>query len=296
MRKIIDNRIQELKTRINRELVVNFESKVNLSALNEVEKNVYDIFVSYNKVFNVIDEKTKTVYVRNIYFKNIFNKQINYEEDLKLPISEINSSIKDEFIGLRDNLFSKVLERKDIIIKILKKIHITSAFLNKFYTLFNDLVHSDVIEKNDLEEYLRHNTKNKKYLELVISSKLAYLQHDGSLKSSNKFKKILENNKNNYSDAVEEAVYNLIKSNYDYIVYELGLKHIKAYVNIVACMYYLNEIQNLSMAEFKIDSLYEVYCNIFDRVPRVCFKERLNSLIISDVFIRSNNSVRLAVV
>lgn len=295
MKKMIDNRMENLKSRINQELAINFDSKLNLSKVKEISNNKFEVFISYNKIFNIIDNKNKMVYVRNIHFENIFNKEIYFDDKLNLSVNEINSSLKDELLDLRDNLFSRVLERKDLVIKILKNIHITSAFLNKFYTLFNDLVYSDVITKKEIDEYLKHNPKTQKYIELVIDSKLAILQDDGSLKASNSFKKILEENKDNPALAVEEAIYCLIKSNYDYIVYELGLRHIKAYLNIVACIYYLTENHGLSTIDFSIDNLYKVYCNIFDHISRVCFKDRVTSLIVSQVFLRTDNSVRLAI-
>lgn len=290
-----DERLKTIKNRVNNELAINYDTKLNLSKVRELEGNKFELFVSYNRIFNVIDETNKIVYVRNIHFKDIYNTVLHFEDNIKLPIHEINSSIRDEFMELRDNLFSKVLERKDIVVKILKNIHVTSAWLNRFYTIFNDLVYSDVISSEYVQEYLRHSSKNQKYFDLIIDSGLAKMQENGSLKASNKFKKLLENNKGNPSAAVEEAVYYLVKANYDYILYELGLRHIKPYVNIVACVYYLNEVQNLGKINLSIDNLHKIYCDIFDRISKISFREKVNSLIVSNVFSRSDNSIKLAV-
>ena len=291
--KMIDNRTEKFKQSINYQTVKLYGIRLNVGETKELSNNKYKVIFNYNKTFNIIDENTKTIFVRNIYFPNIYGTDIYMGEELKLPLTDINKAINDEFIDLRQSLFQKVITEKKIMIKILKNIHTTSAFLNKFYTIFNDLFYCDVIPKNKIKSYVDSDKKYLKYIELIIDAGLAEYTEDKNLKSSNKFKKLLEDNKKDTSFAIEEAISLILSQHYDYIVYELGIKHIKPYVNIIACMYYLRENMKLSKISININTLHRIYENLFDSKPYIKFQENVSSLIMSGIFSRTDNAVML---
>ena len=290
----IDNRIEGFREDINYQIVRNFGTRLTINRIRPLNNEKYEVYFNYNKVFNVVNKKTKTVFIRNIFFKDIYSVEISARKKLQIPISEINKAIDDEFIDLRDNLFQKVISNKKIVIKILKKIHMTSAFLNKFYTLFNELFHSDVIPNHQLNEFIMSDEKYKKYIELIIDAGLADYSDKG-LKASNTFKMLLENNKPDPTTAIEIAVFEVIKKNYDYIVYEMGLRHIKAYVNIIACLYYLTKHYKIDEIGIAINQLFHIYENFFGRTTYPKFKERVNSLVMAGVFQRENDLISLAI-
>jgi len=293
MTKLIDDRIENVKKSLNYQIIKNYGIKINVRDVKELGSHRYKVSFNYNKVFNIIDENSKTVYVRNIYFQNIYGTDVIAGEDLVLPVGEINRSITDEFIDLRQNLFQKVIADKDKMIKILKNIHTTSAFLNKFYTILNGLVYGDVITKEELKKYFESDKKYEKYVELIVDTELAEYTSNNDLKASNKFKKILENNKKEPSLAVEEAVSKILSKHYEYIIYALGIRQIKPYVNMIACMHYISEHMKLNKISISITNLYRIYENIFDAVPYIKFQEKMNSLIMSGIFSREDNTILL---
>lgn len=95
--KFVDNRKENLIQNLNLELIRDYGSRLTLSKLKETGKNKFEIYFNYNKVFHVIDDKTKTVFVRNIFFSDIYSKKIRLNEKLKLPVHDINKVINDEF-------------------------------------------------------------------------------------------------------------------------------------------------------------------------------------------------------
>ena len=291
--QLIDNRMENFKQTLNHQTIKRYGIKLNVGEIKELGGNKYKVTFNYNKMFSIVDDNSKTVFVRNIYFKNIYGTDINSNEELTLPLSEINKSINDEFIDLRQNLFQKVIADKKIIIRILKTIHTTSAFLNKFYTILNDLFYCDKIPKSKINNYLDSDKKYSKYIELIIDSGFAEYTKEGDLKASNNFKMLLEEHKKEPNLAVEEAISKILSQHYEYIVYELGIKHIKPYVNIIACMYYLKENMKLSKISININSLYRIYENIFDKCSFIKFQEKINSLIMSGVFSRTDNAIML---
>jgi len=204
-------------------------------------------------------------------------------------VREINKSIDNEFIGLRNNLFEKVISNKKIVVNILKNVHITSAFLNKFYTLFRDLAEEDVIPKEDFDEYLK-DKKYEKCINLIVDSGLAEFTPGGELKASSLFKKMMENNKG-LQPAIEEAVSKVVTDNYEYITQELGLGHIKPYINVISCVYYVNNFMKLK--ELNIRELYKIHEHLYGTLSFISFKEKINSLVTSDVLIRKDDNIRL---
>ena len=291
--QLMDNRMENFKQTLNHQAVKRYGIKLNVGEIKELGNNKYKVNFNYNKMFSIVYDTSKTVFVRNIYFKNIYGTDISANEELSLPLGEINKSINDEFIDLRQNLFQKVVADKKIMIRILKTIHTTSAFLNKFYTILNDLFYCDKIPKSKINHYIESDRKYSKYIKLIIDSEFAEYTKEGDLKASNKFKLLLEEHKKEPNLAVEEAISKILSQHYEYIVYELGIKHIKPYINIIACMYYLKENMKLSKISINITSLYKIYENIFNKDSFIKFQEKINSLIMSGIFSRTDNAIML---
>ena len=231
--QLMDNRMENFKQILNHQAIKHYGIKLNVGEIKELGGNKYKVAFNYNKMFNIVDDNSKMVFVRNIYFKNVYATDIGANEELSLPLGEINKSINDEFIDLRQNLFQKVIADKKIMIRILKTIHTTSAFLNKFYTLLNDLFYCDKISKSKINNYIDSDKKYSKYIKLIIDSEFAEYTKDGDLKASNKFKMLIGEHKKEPNLAVEEAISKILSQHYEYIVYELGIKHIKPYINII---------------------------------------------------------------
>ncbi len=293
MSLLIDNRIENFKQSLNFQTLKKYGVRLNVSDVKELGNNNYKVYFNYNKIFNVIDENSKKVYIRNIYFENIYGADVREGEDLKLPLQEINNAINDEFIELRNNLFNKVISNKKIMIQILKSIHTTSAFLNKFYVLLNELVYDDVIKKDKLTRMIESDKKYEKYIQLLVDSDMAEFNSKGELKASNKFKKLLEENKKAHNLAVEEAISKVLSNNYDYIIHELGIRHLKPYVDIIACMLYLSDNMKINRVSIDINNLYKIYENLFNKISDIKFNEKLNSLVMSGIFSRTDNAVML---
>lgn len=290
---MLDNRKENFMEELNYGLLKNYGTRLTINDVKE-EKGKFRVFFNYNKVFNVIDDTNKKVFVRNIFFENVYSLGLSSSSQLKVPIHEVNRAIDNQFVDLRDNLFHKVISNKNVVIRILKKIHPTSFFLSKFYTILTDLVYSDVLDKKAVEHYLKSGKKNQKYIDLIIDSQLAEFDSEGRLKATSKFKKLLEENKKDPSTAVEEAIFKLIKDHYDYIVYELGLRHIKAYINVVSSLYYLQNIKGLSKVSVKIPEAHKIYEMLFGSTNFMDFRQRINLLVLSGIFSRSDNSIALA--
>ncbi|HIH24726.1 TPA: hypothetical protein HA251_06860 [Candidatus Woesearchaeota archaeon] len=290
-RAFVDDRKEKIEEELNYRLVKHFGTRLGINKVEDLKNKRYKISLNYNRVFHIIDDSQKKLYVRNIFFENIYSLEVATPDDLAIPIKDINKMIDDQFVGLREDLFQTVVANKAIIMKILQNVHPTSAFLNKFYTLLSELLHLDVISKQKIDAYLKEDKKYKKYIDLIVSSGLA--EHkDGGLKASSVFKKIMDSHKRQPQIAVQEAISKIIKDHYEYIIYELQLPNIKAYVNVISSIYYLKN--RLDINSISITELYRVHSRLFDGTSTIKFEERVNALVNSGVFSRLNDTVCLA--
>lgn len=290
---LVDARKEMLAEELNHALIKKYGTRITLKSLKEQKKNGFLARFNYNKIFHIIDDKRKKVFVRNIYFEDIFTAEIKDSRELDIPVREVNKNVKDHFIDLSQNLFSKIIQNKDVVIKILHNISVASHFLNKFYTILTELAYSDIISRQYLKELYEIDEKNKKYVQLIIDAGLAEFTKDDALKASSKFKKILEEKKD-IKKAVEEGVYFILNKHYDYIIFELNIGHIKAYINIVASTYYMKEQLQLKDLPVNISTLHCLHEKFFGNINRIKFSERVNSLVASGVLERYNDTIRLA--
>src|SRR3989339_355096 len=124
-----DNRIENMTIEINRTLLHSYGNNIVLSKLRESSLNEYNLELDYNKIFHIKDEKTKTLFVRNIKFNKIFGSKLKFNEKLELPLDEVNSAILSEYDQIKNSIIHKVLSRKELVLSLIKNTHISMAFM-----------------------------------------------------------------------------------------------------------------------------------------------------------------------
>ena len=287
-----DNRMENMMLDVNRALLHNYGNNIVLNKLKEKFLNEYDIELDYNKIFHIKDERTNTLFVRNIKFNTIFEGKLKFNEKLELPLDEINSAIFSEYDLIKNNIIHKVLSRKELVLSLIKNTHIFSAFLNKFYTILNQLVINEVFSRDMIDELTSKNKNFKKYISLVVDEGFGEIDSKKNLKASNKLK-VLFKNKKDVKETVDEALFLLIKNHYDYIIYELNIHTLKTYINIVSCLIYLIDYMELKNIKMKLGDLYRVYLTFYQKVNFDKFLERINNLVYSNVITSDNGVVSL---
>jgi len=289
-----DNRIENMTIEINRTLLHSYGNNIVLSKLRESSLNEYNLELDYNKIFHIKDEKTKTLFVRNIKFNKIFGSKLKFNEKLELPLDEVNSAILSEYDQIKNSIIHKVLSRKELVLSLIKNTHISMAFMNKFYTLLNQLVLNNIFYVHTIEELRSKNNNFDKYVNLILEEGFAELDSNKNLISTNKLK-LLFKNKGEMKDTVDEALFILIKNHYDYIIYDLNIHTLKTYVNIVSCLIYLNEYMKLGDIKMKVQDFYRVYLTFYRKVDFDKFRERVNNLVYSNVIMSDNGSISLTI-
>lgn len=282
MTQIQDVRDDEMRLGINRTLLSKYGNNLVLSSINEEGLNNYNLELDYNKIFHIFDEQSNTVFVRNLKFKSIFKTSLKLSEELDLPLDEINSAIKSEYEQIRLDIVHRVLSDKDLVLSLIKNTHLFSAFLNKFYSIINQLVIGQKITKSVLDYKNSKDKKYEKYLKLVIEEGLAEVDDVGNVLATNKLT-LLHKNNNEVKKTVDETLYLIIRNNYDYIVYNLNLYTLRSYVNIVSCLIYLKDVQKLSNLKIKLYDLYKVFLTFYQKVDFDVFQDRINNLVYSQI-------------
>lgn len=287
-----DNRKENFTIGLNRSLLHNYGNNIVLSKLKEKSLNEYYIELDYNKIFHIKDEETNTIFVRNIRFKNIFDSLLKYDEKLDLPLDEINSTIHAEYDSIKNKIIHKVLSKKELLLPLIKNTHISMAFMNKFYTILNQLVINDTFYKDMVDELASKNKNIEKYVSLIINEGFGEKDSKNNLKSTNKLKQLFKEKKD-IKETVDEALFILIKNNYDYIVYDLNIHTLKSYVNIVSCLIYLVDYMKLEKIKMKLNDFYRVYSIFYQKVKFDKFLERINNLVYSNIVSRDNEFISL---
>ncbi|MEK6917212.1 MAG: hypothetical protein AABW92_05715 [Nanoarchaeota archaeon] len=289
-----DNRMENMMLDINRTLLQGYGNNIVLSKLKETSLNEYDLELDYNKIFHIKDEKTNTLFVRNLKFNRIFGSKLKSNEKLQLPLDEINSAILSEYDQIKNSIIHRVLSRRELVLSLIKNTHISMAFMNKFYTLLNQLVINNIFYKHMIDELVSKNNNFDKYVNLILEEGFAELDSNKNLKATNKLK-LLFKNKKEVKDTVDEALFILIKNHYDYIIYDLNIHTLKTHVNIVSCLIYLVEYMKLKDIKMKLRDFYRVYLTFYNKVDFDKFLERVNNLVYSNVISSDNGVISLAV-
>ena len=289
-----DNRMENMTLEINRTLLHNYGNNIVLSKLKEKFLNEYDIELDYNKIFHIKDEKTNTLFVRNIKFNHIFESTLKFNKKLELPLDEINSTIYSEYNLIKNDIIHKVLSRKELVLSLIKNTHISMAFMNKFYTILNQLVINEVFYKHMIDELVSKNENFEKYVSLIIDEGFGEIDSKKNLRATNKLK-ILLKDKKEVKETVDEALFLLIKNHYDYIVYDLNIHTLKTYVNIVSCLIYLIDYMKLEKIRMKLGDFYRVYLTFYKKVDLDKFLERVNNLVYSNVITSDGGVISLTV-
>jgi hypothetical protein len=292
MAQIQDIRQEEMKLVLNRSLLKKYGNNLVLSKIKEKGLNNYTIEIDYNKIFHIFDNKSNTIFVRNLKFKNIYQTKLKYLDDLNLPLDEINSSIKSEYEQIRFDIIHRVLSNRDLIISLIKNTHLFSAFLNKFYSIINQLVIGQKISKSTVVFKNSKDGKYDKYLKLVIDEGFAEIDSLGNIIATNKLN-LLHKKTSDVKKTVDETLYLIIKNNYDYIVYNLNLYTLRSYVNIISCLIYLKDIQKLSNIRIKLYDLYKIFLSFYQKVDFDIFQDRINNLVYSNIMNSDGNYIQL---
>ena len=287
-----DNRMENMTLELNRALLYNYGNNIVLSKLKEKSLNEFDVELDYNKIFHIKDEKTNQIFVRNIVFNRVFETKLKYKDTLKLPLDEVNSAITSEYAQIRNNIIHRVLSRKDLVLSLINDNHISSAFLNKFCTILNQLVINGTMDRTAIDELTLKNKNFDKYLSLIIDEGFGELDSQGNLKITNQFK-LLHKDKKRVKETVNEALFLLVKNHYDYSVYHLNIHTLKTYVNIVSCLIYVTDYMKLKDIKMKVGDFYKVYLTFYKKVDFQKFLERVNNLVYSEVISSDNGVVSL---
>ena len=107
-----DNRRELMKLHIKRSLLRNYGNNLVLSGLKETKPDLFDVEISYSKIFHIKDERKNTIFVRSIKIDRVFGGQFKSGEEIKLPLDEINSKIRSEHDIIKKNIIRKVLSEK----------------------------------------------------------------------------------------------------------------------------------------------------------------------------------------
>lgn len=279
---------QELKTQLNRDILMNYGSRLSISKVSKKGNDV-ELKLDYRRVIHILDSYTNTIYVRTITFPSIFDGDVDLNKSFKLPLDEINKSVENKYIDLRTNIARGIICNKNIILPLIKKVPLFSAFLNKFNGLISALVYNGIIEKDNLNERLESDPRFNRYFEVIVNSGYAKYDKSGNLKPSEKLKilhkDMIDDNKVKYStkDVIDEIMFNVIKDNYEYIIHHLKLRILRTFVNLLACLNYVTKQSQVKKISMKSSDLFRIYTMLYGDILEFKFDERLNYLASSDI-------------
>ena len=267
----------ELKLRINQLLLDEFGLNICLEKIEKI-KDEHIVNLSYSKIFSILDEPTKTMYIRAIRFKNVYS--FDYRPNLRFNIIRmgLNENIRSQFSKLRNEIETSVLENKPLILKLINNTHILAHFLGKLVYLTTNLVNLDKIESNKLKELKRRSQKYENYIKLLIDMGFAEYNDYNDLVTSLKTRGLLEKVKNEngceniISATVDEILYVIIKENLGYVANVLNLKIIKSLVDIASCLHFFTKYLKIEkLSEISLERFYRIYKSLIGNTT----KERL---------------------
>ena len=287
-----DNKKKLMALYIKGCLLKNYGNNLVLSRLKEVELNLFDVELSYNKIFHIKDELSDTLFVRSIKFDRVFDGRLKFNGELKLPLDEINSTIHSEYDSIKKGIIQKVLSEGNAVIEMIKNVHISSAFLSKFYTILNQLTIEGAMHKSMIDEFKVQNKNFHKYISLTVDEGYGELRKNGDLIATNKLK-LLHKKHKRVKETVNEALLVLIQNRYDYMVYDLNIHTLKSYVNIISCLFYLRYCMKIENVQMKLQDFYKIYLKFDKKVDFNKFRERINNLAYSNVISSQNGLVSL---
>mgnify|MGYP001599523482 CR=1 FL=1 len=238
---------EEFETKLNQQVLINYGTRLAISKIGLKNDN-FEITVDYRRILHIPDSSTNTIYVRTLQFPSIYNGEFKKSEQFKLPLDELNRTIKNKYIELRANMIKGIIYNKNVIVPLIKKVPLFSAFLNKFTDIISSLIYDDAIMIDGVNQRLENDPDYKKYFEVIIHEGYAQYDKDNNLKASEKLKllhKDLSKKGSKTKDVIDEVLFNIIKENYDYIVHSLKLKILRTYVNLLSCLNYVTVQNNI---------------------------------------------------
>ena len=224
----------------------------------------------------------------------MYNGEFKQSEQFKLPLDELNRTIKNKYAELRANMIKGVIYNKNVMIPLIKKVPLFSAFLNKFTDIISALVYDDIIAIDGINQRLENDLDYKKYFEVIIHEGYAQYDKNGNLKASEKLKLLHKDSSKKGSktkDVVDEVLFNVIKENYDYIVHGLKLKILRTYVNLLSCLNYVTVQNNIKKISMGIKDLFRIYKMLYGKIAEFRFEQRLNYLASAEIITKEKGIV-----
>lgn len=288
---------EELMVGLNQEIMTNYGNRLTISDAIERGK-VIELKLDYNRIIHIYDSSTNTIYVRNINFPFIFNGDIQLNQKFKLPLDEINKSVDNKYIELRANMAQNIIYNKKVILPLIKKVSLFSAFLNKFNDIISALTYDSSITKEKINQRLEADPGYQKYFEVIVKSGYATYDKNMNLKASEKLKvlhKDMMDDKsktNKTKDVIDEIMFNVIKDHYDYIVYHLKLKILRTYVNLLSCLNYVTTTQkSIKHISMQVKDLFKVYKMFYGDITEFKFEERINYLANAEIIMKERDTI-----
>jgi len=287
--------ISEVEIKLNQFLLDRFGLNVSLHKITKQEGNMCTILLNFSKIFSVIDEHTKTVYLRSIYFKDIHSFDYKIGSEIKIDHKEIKNSIKSEFNRLRNEISDSILHNKPLLLKLINNAPSFSHFFGKLIFLTTQLIDNDKIPKYKIEQYIEMSPKYDKYVQLLIDMNFATYNDNKDLVTTENTKKILKDNGNKQNvigETVNEILYLVIRDNLDYITNILKLPVIRSLVNIASCLHFIKQYLKLDgVIEISVDKIYRIYYSLIGRTSPNKIDKLLTYLTYAGT-IRINQSTR----
>ena len=269
----------ELKT-LRNELFVKYGNRLIPKSIENTKEGSYIVNFSYNRPFNVIDEKNKKIFVRTLHLDDIYIEEITSLKNISLPIQEINHKISNELDNLHKNIEKKVLGSKDLILKLLFMPNFSSS-LSRFSRIINRLIEKDIVTNEYKKELLKEHNNYKSYFQVLINSKFIEFK-EGNYYCSSRLKKIFKesNNRENPQKIThDEVMYYVISENYSYIVNELALTAVQSSIDLLITFFYLSKYQDLVDVNLSVKGLYNVHTQVFKRKEsKSHFEDRVTEL------------------
>jgi len=270
-----------IRTELNQKLFINYGPRLAISK-SIVNGDIVELGLDYRRVIHILDSSTNTIYVRTIHFPSVFDADINLKQEFKLPLDEINKTVNNKYIELRTNMARGIICNKEVMLSLIRGVHLFSAFLNKFNDIISALVYDDIIIRDKVNQRLEADPGYKKYFEVIVNSGYAEYDKSMNLKASEKLKILhkdtSKDKKNTTIDIIDEIMFNVIKENYDYIIHQLKLRILRTYVNLLSCLNYITVQSNIKKISMKVEDLFRTYRMFYGNILEFKFEERINYL------------------
>jgi len=288
-RNILTNK-DKSKEEIMLEIVKLYGNRLKLKKIFK-KNNKYILSFDYIRPFQLFDETEKKIYIRAIKIKDIYSLETDSLKNISLPINEINNTINNYFNFLQQEISKKVLLNKGLILNLLDSNNTFGHVLNRLSKIILRLIEDSFINKDYVNQIVRKNKDDKRYFKLLENSDYIILKKDRYY-PTNKFNKILDESKYKNSKKYSKnlILYNILKENYDYLVYELKLSILKYYIDLLSVFIYLKDYHKLGAVNLSFNGIYETYITLFRKKEnKYLFEDKINELMENNILTDNYN-------